>query len=400
MANKSKAEDSNLHPSGFTTEVPSIMIIMLCAQCTLGGAEKRYGRVFENLAEKSGGERNRLLINRSLYELLTSAGILLRAEQNIIILDPPLNYHPSNFVRGWLSWFVNFIWFSWQCCKAIQQHKPEVIHPLLTGVYYCIPTLLLIRKKRFVMSAYSYRAISIRDVRIFGYGLGSIIRFLVYKKCHIIDALSQSIRDELIERGIPADKICVAPNSFTDLSDCRPFSQKEPWVVFAGRFISFKNPVLLIMAIPAIMQKYPDTTFKILGSGPLQSEMERLVSVLNIDDNVQIKFEPRPTEIFARSKIFVSLQNEENFPSQSLLEAMACENAIVATDVGETRRLVDRSNGILVTPSEISIAEAIINLLGNENIEKLGKASRKKVTSEHTLERFLDYISNVYSGYC
>lgn len=47
----------------------------------------------------------------------------------------------------------------------------------------------------------------------------------------------------------------------------------------------------------------------------------------------------------ATSFIFLSLQDFDNYPSQSLIEAMSHGCTVIATDVGETRRLVRYSDG-------------------------------------------------------
>jgi glycosyltransferase involved in cell wall biosynthesis len=90
------------------------------------------------------------------------------------------------------------------------------------------------------------------------------------------------------------------------------------------------------------------------------------------------------------------LQVLENYPSQSLLEAMACGNAVVATDVGETWRLVDDENGIRAPPRPDAIADAIVELLTNPDLPQLAFASRQRVLEEHTPGRFYDYITRVY----
>ena len=66
-----------------------------------------------------------------------------------------------------------------------------------------------------------------------------------------------------------------------------------------------------------------------------------------------------PSIYLMKSKIFISIQSDNNYPSQSLLEAMASENAIVASDVGETRRIVTDKEGILIPLSAKKIVEAL-----------------------------------------
>ncbi len=188
----------------------------------------------------------------------------------------------------------------------------------------------------------------------------------------------------------------MAPGPFTDFLLCQPEETKQPWVVFLGRFVSIKNPLLLVDAIPAVLLQFPETHFYFLGRGELESEILAKVQALGVSEQVTIRFEPKPTQILSESSIFVSLQSEENYPSQSLLEAMACANAIVATDVGDTWRLVDDQNGLRVQPSADAIAEGIIQLLENPNLRKLGEDSRQRILEEYSTERYFHYIIDAY----
>jgi glycosyltransferase involved in cell wall biosynthesis len=103
-----------------------------------------------------------------------------------------------------------------------------------------------------------------------------------------------------------------------------------------------------------------------------------------------------PWKYLRKSKVFVSIQQFNNYPSQSLIEAMACENAIIASDVGETRLLVTENEGILVGLNPQEIAEAIFKLFSTKGlIEKLGSNARKKVIKDHTVEKFAEYFYSI-----
>jgi len=369
-------------------------------RCRLGGAEKRYARVFEMLVAHPGAP-HKLLINRSMLDLLQAAGILTHHDPFLIVLAPPFRrYLPSRW-PAWmvrvlrpLAWLLDALWYTWQCEQTIRRVQPMIVHPLLTGMYLSLPALLLHPRIRHVMSAYT--AQYYRDKRILGVGLGATLKRLAMRRCQIVDALSDSIRADLISRGVDDTKIRVAPCSFTDLSLCPDVPQKEKWVVFLARFVEHKNPLLLARAIPQIVSQISDAHFFFLGRGPLQSALETLVRDLGVADYVTIRFEPHPAQILGRSSVFVSLQDRENYPSQSLLEAMICGNAIVATDVGETWRLVDEANGFRIPPAVDDVVNAIVMLLNNPQLAQLGLASRQCVLTQYTPERFFTYMTNVY----
>jgi glycosyltransferase involved in cell wall biosynthesis len=197
-------------------------------------------------------------------------------------------------------------------------------------------------------------------------------------------------------RGIGQEKIHVAPCSFTDLSLCRPAPVREKAVVFLARFVAIKNPLLLVQAIPAILQAHPEVRFYFLGEGALEGEIRHQIGALDVQAQVVVRFDLNPTQVLNRSSIFVSLQEGENYPSQSLLEAMACGNAVVATDVGETWRLVDEQNGKRVAPEPDAVANAVTALFNDPQLAYRQAASRHRVLAEHSPERVFEHISKVY----
>ncbi len=366
-------------------------MVMICLHCHLGGAEKRYARVFDMLTRQTEGD-HKLLINRAMWDLLQAAGILADAQEHVIVLDPP--YRPQGRIQT-----VRLIgWYIWQIARAIRQYRPTLIHPLLTGVYLSLPVIFLSPRQRLVMSTYSYELISYRERRILGIPIGFTLKRLAVQRSNAIDALTASIRHAWIEQGIDGHKIFVAPCSFTDISKCAPIYPKRKWIAFVARLVAIKNPLLLAEALPVVLQAHPDARCYFLGEGTLQPALTARIAELGIAEHVTVQFSPQPTEILNRSSIFVSLQTGENYPSQSLLEAMACGNAIVATDVGETWRLVDEANGIRVPPTPQAVAEAIIHLLDDPNLPRYQQASRERVLRDHTPERFFEYILDVYQA--
>jgi glycosyltransferase involved in cell wall biosynthesis len=375
-------------------------MMMLCLRCTIGGAEKRYARVFEMLVTRQPRVEHRLVINRSMLDLLNSAGILIDANTHSIVLDPPFHRyadtHPGvRFLRP-LFVLLDVLWYIWRCSQIIRRHRSKVVHPLLTGVYFSLIPLLRYQRTPCVISAYTSSFEHFKHKKILGLSIAAIGNRIAMRRCQVIDALSQSIRDELVTEEIEQQKIAVAPCSFTDVSQCQPHPHKAPWVVFLARFVHNKNPELLVRAIPRVIARAPSTHFYFLGRGPLQPRIEALVEELEIAPHVTIRFAPHPTRILNRSSIFVALNRIENYPSQSLLEAMACGNAIVATDVRETWRLVDETNGVRIPPTPERVAEAILNLLNDPALGDKGAASRQRVCSDYTPERFFRYITQVY----
>ena len=122
----------------------------------------------------------------------------------------------------------------------------------------------------------------------------------------------------------------------------------------------------------------------------------------NLLDIVEI-FSTRNTyEILNKSKIFISAQKYTNYPSQCLLEAMSSENAIIATNVGETSLLVrNRFNGFLINPNSTDLENKILELIKDEDlIRTMGKRSRSLILKKYNLLEAIKYYTNIWRKIC
>jgi len=135
----------------------------------------------------------------------------------------------------------------------------------------------------------------------------------------------------------------------------------------------------------------------LLGDGPLRLQVTQALDRLNLRDFVEVGFLSGLASVLGKARVFVSLQRQDNYPSQSLLEAMASGAVPVATDVGLTWKLVDETTGIRVKPDPGPIAEAVIALLqDSQRCDRLGRAARQRVVEQHSDERYRDYLDALY----
>ncbi|WP_368655539.1 glycosyltransferase family 4 protein [Castellaniella ginsengisoli] len=207
-----------------------------------------------------------------------------------------------------------------------------------------------------------------------------------------VDCLSYSIGEEIREackNETDRGKVHVSPCSFTDFSEVKIRNTRDIDVVMMARFSPEKGYGLFLAA----EQKLPDGLEIHLcgfGGSPPHTKRARVYACQN------------PFEVLARAKIFLSLQDEENYPSQALLEAMASGCAVIATDVGETRRLLDESCAILIRSDPDDLALSIKYLLENPTeCRRLGWEARERVLKNHTLERFSEYFKkNILLDVC
>lgn len=217
------------------------------------------------------------------------------------------------------------------------------------------------------------------------------------RSIQVIDCLSSGIADMICSYNlIDERKIHVSPCSFLDYSKTR-VRIKNRTVVFLGRFDENKGILLLLDSLSDLIKLDENLKILILGWGELTGTVKAAIQSIDLPERVKMDYTTDPCSILAESAIFLSLQQRENYPSQSLLEAMACGNAIVATDVGLTRKLVDETIGILIKPDKKELVSAIKILLDNwDSTLQMGLRSREKVLNFHNVEKYWDYISKIY----
>jgi glycosyltransferase involved in cell wall biosynthesis len=220
-----------------------------------------------------------------------------------------------------------------------------------------------------------------------------------HEKADYVDFLSPFILKGIRARGItiPDERAKITACSFTDYSKCRIGEKEKFGIAFAGRLEKDKNPLLFLDAALLLSKEYPDAVFHIMGEGRLSGTVSETVKNSGLLNIIFHGFHPSPTEIFAGTSVFVSIQSTNNYPSQSVLEAMACGNAIIATDVGDTRMFVNDENGTLIPLDKDSLVEAIRFYLDNPGKAKeKGAFAARYVRENFTIEKAAAYYLDLF----
>ncbi len=92
----------------------------------------------------------------------------------------------------------------------------------------------------------------------------------------------------------------------------------------------------------------------------------------------------------------ICIEEYDNATNQSLLEGLASGCAIVASDVGYTRRVVTPDVGRLVPLQPKAIADGVLSLINcPDSLDAMGKAARRKVLCNHKIDQYLDYLTEM-----
>lgn len=165
-----------------------------------------------------------------------------------------------------------------------------------------------------------------------------------------------------------------------------------------GRLAEQKGFHYLIAAIPLILKFSPHIYFLIIGDGDLAETLRQQANELNINKNL-IFTGPRSdiVHLLQISDIYVSSSLWEGLPV-TLLEAMASQLPIVATNIPGTNELLQNHlSGLLVPPADPQkLAEAICQLVQDLPLRnKLVQYASERI-SQFSLDQIVHEYEHLY----
>ncbi len=213
------------------------------------------------------------------------------------------------------------------------------------------------------------------------------------KKIDQFIALTDHSRDQLIQMGIPAEKITIKPHFVIDPKDPREGPGNR--ALFVGRLDQEKGVQTAIQAFG----KRLGCGLDIVGSGPQREELEKYA-----EKSPSISFlghlpPSRVNELMrqARMLIFPSVCFEM-FP-RVLVEAMSLGIPIIASRTGGIPEIVEEEkNGLLFDPGNADdLARKVEQILQNpeQNIT-MGKTSREMYQEKYSPEKNVEQLTALY----
>ncbi len=137
------------------------------------------------------------------------------------------------------------------------------------------------------------------------------------------------------------------------------------------------------------LEKLDDTVCIVAGYGT--EELPKVPGLVSLGER------PDTLLILQAMDVFISASAYGEGFSNAITEAMSCELPIVATDVGDSPRIVDNC-GIIIRPEDSdALVKAIIKLRKNQAMRHtLGRQARQRIMKEFSLQRMTASYKNFY----
>ncbi|CEI53782.1 Glycosyl transferase, group 1 [Acinetobacter bereziniae] len=279
--------------------------------------------------------------------------------------------------------------------KLILDFKPDVVHAhMVHANIFARISRKFLSVPRLICSAHSNNE-------------GGRFRMLAYKYTHnfadITTNVSKNASLSFEKLGaVPENGITTVYNGI-DLSkfeknnkdDCLKNEinvlESTPLFLSVGRFHEAKDYPNLLRAFSIFKETF---TFKekqpklaIAGDGELRREIEALINTLNLQSNVILlgRRDDVPA-LLNISDFFVLSSKYEGLPTV-IIEAMACETYVIATDCGGSHEIMGETGTLVPIQNSSALAEAFKNVLelNESEIVNNNKIARKRIEDQFSL---------------
>lgn len=233
-----------------------------------------------------------------------------------------------------------------------------------------------------------------------------LTRFLLLKTDAVLIVLSSRMKSYLATYGFALPGMQLIPNGvdvfrFQPNFDV-PFEQRAKVVVCVSKLRYEKGIDVLLHAWHIVHKQLlnqSDAKLVLIGDGPLQSQLERIVQELGIADSIEfVGLQNDIPSQLHRGALAVLPSRWEGMPN-ALLEAMSCGLPCVATRVSGSEDIIQHGvNGLLVEPEDYQeMAQALLLLLCNPELtQKYGCSARATIETHYSLEHITDNYVELY----
>jgi glycosyltransferase involved in cell wall biosynthesis len=220
------------------------------------------------------------------------------------------------------------------------------------------------------------------------------------KRYDAIVLVDPSQKPYFLQYGIPENKLTVIRNG-VDTEQFKPRKSAKGNngiidFVYVGRLSYDKGVNILLESFRDYHRINPESRLTLVGDGILKFQIDDYNENRSIRWLGSIPHEKLPY-VLQNSDVFVIPQNIGGL-GLSVLEAMSCGLPVITTAIGETTRLLDSNEGVLIEPkNKTAIIDAMQQLAEDAQLrQSMGENCRNKILRDYSWTMQIHRLENVY----
>jgi len=212
-----------------------------------------------------------------------------------------------------------------------------------------------------------------------------------------IIALSKATKLKLVKQGIKPEKIEVVYGGVNKIQTVKGKKQsfEKKNIICISRLVKYKRVTDLINAFSQLGLKYPFLNLIIIGQGPEEKNLKKIVKKENLSKKVIFMKNLNRKELITLLKkalIFCSASLVEGF-GLTTIEALSCQTPFVIPDMAVNREITENSQGGLLFKNKdvkdlrkkiemLLIDKALYKQKQKEALVLAGKYDWKKISNQ------------------
>jgi glycosyltransferase involved in cell wall biosynthesis len=290
--------------------------------------------------------------------------------------------------------------------RSLRKLKPDLVHASLTlsPLDFLLPEICEELNLPLMATFHPAFDSKIRNLK-------SSTQYLTYQlyapflaRYDRVIVFSEIQRDLLIKLGVSGDLVVVIPNGVDEKKYSPGYSNfkyqlgTKKLFVYQGRIATEKNIEALLKAWK-LANMGEDCQLVMVGDGPNRSSLQlHYGKEHNIIWLGFVADEQQRIDILRAADVFILPSLVEGL-SISLLEAMACGVACLATDAGADGEVLENGAGVILDTQGVAAQLKILLPLFRNHPEMtnlLGKKARQRVLERYTLNQNITKLEQLY----
>ena len=300
-------------------------------------------------------------------------------------------------------WSVNGIAAVKRLAHYVKAHQIDIVHGFMMKSSLVASAMALLADPKVVLVSrrslgydYNWRAVCISRV-LTRYATRVLANSEAAKNAVSRNELVSTDRIDVLYNGVDLHRFRPQFGSVTDV----PLPYGKPIVGIVANYRPVKDLPLFLRAAAIVARESFDAHFLLIGAGTQEEQLRHLADELGIGERTTFTAGRGSVESYLPRITIGCLTSKSEGFSNAILEYMASEIPVVATDVGGNQEaIVDGETGFLIgnrDPHEF--AEAILSLLNNPAMcVRFGRRARARCEQMFNIEVAAQQLEGYYQA--
>ena len=236
--------------------------------------------------------------------------------------------------------------------------------------------------------------------------IGRIVEKITYKYSDKIIVISEDFKNNLIEKGVPEEKIVVIynwvdetavvdiPRSENKLFDKYELDRSKFYITYNGN-IGLTQNMDMLLEVAKALEANEDIQFVLVGNGAYLENVKRIIAERDVQNVTMLPFQPYEdiSHVFSLGDVSLVISKPEvganSVPSKTWSIMSASRPILANFDENELKTIIENNQCGIFTKAgdKVAFTEAILKLYGDRDLCKvMGKNGRKFVMENLTKE--------------